>query len=370
MSRRKFLKGSAALLGAPIVAGSSARLYGAPASVLPREVPDFDKFKLPLSRAGVPFELWDSLAKVSNLWENVLTSQGEAARFFGNTSEYMNSMGLDGSDATLADESVRMLLAMTDPRVKACLEVGDYHSLFRCLASLNLLEQRDPSILEGRITAVFLENEEAIRKAIEEVGAEGAVHFSLEDLQQSGLFATEEDLLALSGILGSAMTGVDRQPMCSAVAVCALAVAIAATVAAYVSVAVAATVVLLVAVSVSAAVTLAVTATGGGFCGRYDTCIQPDGVSPPFKGDYARLDPAVIRNFDRAMRFSVLSRDGNIQIAAIRELISAEISAVFRGMKRAALVDISEENMPNVVTAVTRYSLRVLGVPEAAEIAL
>jgi hypothetical protein len=39
-------------------------------------------------------------------------------------------------------------------------------------------------------------------------------------------------------------------------------------------------------------------------------------------------------------------------------------------MKRAALVDISEENMPNVVTAVTRYSLRVLGVPEAAEIAL
>ncbi len=85
MDRRKFLKSSAATLGAPLAIGASARLYGTPASILPpgdTNTAVLDKFKLSLSKAAVPTALWDSLARVGVLWQNVLSSKAEGKRFF------------------------------------------------------------------------------------------------------------------------------------------------------------------------------------------------------------------------------------------------------------------------------------------------
>jgi hypothetical protein len=71
MDRRKFLKGGVLSLGAPVAAANVGRLFGTPSSVQPRDIPSLDKFRLPLSQAGVPSELWDGLVRLSYLWDDV-----------------------------------------------------------------------------------------------------------------------------------------------------------------------------------------------------------------------------------------------------------------------------------------------------------
>lgn len=355
MSRREFLKNSTLVLGAPLVATAATRLYGAPASVIPREIADLDKFKLPLARAGVPTELWDSLARVGDLWDRVLTDSAEAQRFQSDTAGYMNSLGLDGSDATLADESLRMLQVMTDPEAKKHLANGDYVSLFGQLTAANVFEPLAPSALETKIVSLFAENYAEMSAAIDAATVGGAQENLLTGMQNLGLSVTEADLMELTKIVSASEAGVGPHPDVFALVV--VAVGISAIAAAYISVVIAVTVVLLAGISISAAISSAILVCGP------RSCFHPYGSAPPFTGTYAKLEPAMIRNLDRSLRLAALTRDGNIEIQAIRSVIASEVSAVFGALKQVNLIHVEDENMPKIIDAVTAYSWRALGIP-------
>jgi len=358
MSRRKFLQTTSLVLGAPLVASTATRLYGAPASVIPREVADLDRFKLPLARAGVPTELWDSLARVGDLWDRVLTDDSEAQRFHSDAAGYMNSLGLDGSDATLADESLRMLRVMADPEAKKYLASGDYTSLFDQFVAANVFEPLAPSALQTKIVSLFAENYAEMSAAIDAAMIGGAQENLLTGMQNLGLSVTEADLMELTKIVSASEAGVVPHPDVFALVV--VVAGISAIAAAYISVVIAVTVVLLAGVSVSAAIASAILVCG------VRTCFRPYGSAPPFGGTYAKLEPAMIRNLDRSLRLAALTRDGNIAFQAMRSVIASEVSAVFGALKQVNLIHVEDKNMPRIIDAVTAYSWRALGIPTNA----
>lgn len=369
MSRRKFLKESVLVLGTPLVASAAPRLYGTPASVAPRDLADVQKLSLPLSRAGVPPELWDDLAKVGTLWERVLADSGESKRFHDDPAAYLDSLGLDGSDKTLADESVRMLKTMADPQVKRCLADGDYRGLFQHLTVAGVFEPQSPSRLQEKITALFEANRAELQQIVDDYAAKAGQDGLLADLNRAGGTLTQDDLTAVAQVLSGKAAGAGPQPMCTAVAMCVVAVGIAATVATYVSVVVAVTVVLAVGVSITAAVQTAVTVGGGGGGNcppERENCFLPNVVSPPFNGTYAKLDPAMVRNLDRSIKLAALTRDGNVQIEATRALIGTEVAAVLGALRDVGLLQVQTERFSDVVDAVSAYSYKALGLPVAA----
>ncbi len=370
MSRRKFLKESVLVLGTPLVASAAPRLYGTPASVAPRDLADIQKLSLPLSRAGVAPELWDDLAKVGTLWERVLADGGESKRFHADPAAYLDALGLDGSDKTLADESVRMLRTMADPQVKQCLAAGDYRGLFQHLTTAGVFEPQSPSRLQEKITALFEANRAELQQIVDDYAAKAGQDGLLADLNRAGGTLTQDDLTAVAQVLSGKAEGAGPQPMCTSIAMCVVAVGIAATVATYVSVVVAVTVVLAVGVSITAAVQTAVTVSGGGGGGNCpperENCFLPNVVSPPFNGTYAKLDPAMVRNLDRSIKLAALTRDGNVQIEATRALIGTEVAAVLGALRDVGLLQVQTERFGEVVDAVSTYSYKALGLPVAA----
>lgn len=207
MSRRKFLKEGILVLGAPLVASASPRLYGTPASVSPRDLADVSKLTLPLSRSGVAPALWDDLARIGTLWERVLADPVESQRFHTDPSAYMESLGLDGSDRTLADESVRMLRTMAEPAVKDCLKNGDYRGLFEHLTAAQVFEPHSPSALQQKITTLFEENRAELQRVVDDYAAKAGNDGLLTDLNRAGGTLTQDDLTAVAQLLGNKAEG-------------------------------------------------------------------------------------------------------------------------------------------------------------------
>jgi len=161
-------------------------------------------------------------------------------------------------------------------------------------------------------------------------------------------------------------SGVVAPQACSAVAVCAAAVvvAIVAIAAAYVSVTVGATVALMAGVTVSVVVHLAVKASGGGGCNScHQKALTSDDapLQAPFTGTMAKLDPALIRNSERAMRLAKIMNSPGLQIQAIKDVIRAEISAFMKAMRNSGLLPVNDEHLALATEATTAYTYRVIG---------
>ena len=365
MKRRNFLKDTALLLGAPVAVASTGRLYGAPASIQPRDISDLDKFKLPLSRAAVPVQLWDNLAKIGKLWENVLTNDVEGMAFHDDPRIYFDSIGLDSSDRVLINESVVMLRAMADPELKNSLAAGNYEVTFSKLIEAGVLDSREPSALQSKIENVLEANIEELRASIATLKPTlnpAQQQALLSSLSESGLTITDEDLASLSQVISQHLRDGSGHTTCSPVGVCLVnvLVGIAVAVVAYISVVVAATVGILAGAWISLAVQVAVGA-GGGPCGPHGLpCPSP--FSSPFKGNYLKLDPNLVRNTDRAIKFAMLANDSGLQMHATRTAIEYEVKAIFSAMKNVKLITISDESFDKIIEAVTRYSWKSLGI--------
>lgn len=371
MSRRKFLKNASLVLGAPLAVAAGTRLYGEPQSVNPTTLPDVSKFQLPLSRSGTSNELWDSLGRIGYLWDNVLCDSTEAASFFASPSTYMTAIGLDGSDATLAHESLVLLQQMASPAVNQCLVNNDYTGLYSLLASSGAFQSQGPSALQNTLATIFAANKAELQQAIvAQSGDPTSTATMLTLLRQTGVPVSEDDLAAVSQVLANATSASGPAPMCVP-AVCAAAIAV--VVLAYVSVAIAATVVLVVGVYISAATVSAIVAStgtavsGGSVCTHpHTTCIRPNGVSPPFNGTYARMDPSVMQDLDRSLKLAAMASDGNFEIEGIRSAIATEVAAVLGALKQTDLLAISDTAMPDVIDAVTAYAWKANGVAPRA----
>lgn len=359
-TRRKFIQASlivplAATL--PTAAGAtSGRLHGTPASKAPLAgaALSAERMVLPLAEAGIPAEALTDLSHVSTLVESVLTDDKAAGEFFASPSKYFEAHGLDGTDSTLVDISVRMLVALTEPSVKNALVQRNYSELFACLEVAGVFEPRSPSELQSRVQQLISNNLTEIKRAIDErsktpmTPAEQSELFEI--LRESGALNAEDELAAVARVLNS-NNGEVTIAACSAMAACVVGIALMAAL--YVSVAIAATVAVLAGVTVSAAVMTAVFVKGGEVA---------QGFSAPFTGQFMRLDPAAVRNIQRAYKVAAVTQDGQMQLHALRGLIREEVEAVLVSLSNLQLISIDRETMPRAVDAVAHYACRSAGI--------
>ncbi len=350
MKRRKFIQIS---LIAPLAAASGTRLHGTPASINPSSgSAESEKFILPLANAGLPGLEIKEVSRISSLIESVLTDPSQAQAFFSSPKSYFIAHGLDGSDATMIDSSIAMLVGLTDPAVKKAIESRDYQQLFNYLTATGLFEPREPSVLQLRVQQLISTNIADIKEAID-----ANANTSLSPLQQasfmsilkkSGITATEDDLAAVSQLLST--QGGATIMACSFMVACAVGIALLAAL--YVSVAIAVTVAILAGVTISAAVKTAVTVGGDRRTLDY----------APFTGQFIKLDPVALRNVQRAFRLAEIAGDQGLQIYTLRIMIREEVTAVLMALSNLHLVNISRTNLPMAINAITCYAEKVSGV--------
>lgn len=360
-NRRKLIQASliaplAATL--PTAAGSSfGRLHGAPASKAPLAgaAVTAEKMVLPLAESGIPAEALTDLSRVSTLVESVLTDEKAAGAFFAGPGKYFEAHGLDGTDSTLVDTSVRMLVALTEPSVKNALVRRNYPELFAYLEAAGVFEPRNPSELQARVQRLISDNLTEIRRAIDERSKTPMTRQEqselLEILRESGALNAEDELAAVARVLNG-NSGEVTIAACSAMAACVVGIALMAAL--YVSVAIAATVAVLAGISISIAVMTAIFAGGS---------TLPQSFSAPFTGQFMRLDPAAIRNIQRAYKIAAVTHDGQMQLHALRGLIREEVEAVLVSLSNLQIISIDRQTMPKAVDAVAHYACRSAGIP-------
>jgi hypothetical protein len=232
------------------------------------------------------------------------------------------------------------------------------------LSESGAFERRDPSALQATIEKVFSENLAEIQKSFStsQHSLDSAQQTALlASLSEAGVHATSDDLVALTQLIGP---GNQQSPMCAS---CVAAVVIAVIAALYVSVTIAVTVGLLVGAWISAAVQVAIAVEGN--CGL-KPCVQPvDTHSSPFSGGYAKLDPVLMRNAERANRLALVTNNPGLRLHTAREVIAAEVTSVLSAMKSTSLLDVELTAMPTVIEAVTKFSWKALGISPSAQAA-
>jgi len=344
--RRNFIQ---ATLMTPLAVGvtdASGRIHGTPSSIDPAAgaAIQTDKFILPLAHAGIPAEALTDLSKVSALVDSILTEDGSATAFFANPGRHFEQYGLDGSDATLVDPIITMLVALTDPSVKDALNNRNYALMFDCMSTAGVFEPRDPSLLQGLIQNIIAEHITEIRKAI---GTERRLSsyesqnsYFIEILRSSGVTASEEDLAAVAYLLSPGH--LKRSEMVSSLDNSASRVAV---------------VLLLI---VAAVLVVAVVITEVSVVG-----IHPI-VMSSLNGELTKLDLSAMRNMRRAYRMAEITGDGQIQLHARREAIKEEVTAILTSLLNLQLIKIPKKNMSTVIDAVYRYACKTAGVPSHA----
>jgi hypothetical protein len=350
-NRRKLLQAS---LIAPVALGVPARLHGVPASIDTEAgaSKQSERLVLPIASAGIPGEEVLEVSRIAAVIENVLTDDASAKSFFSAPSKYLISHGLDGSDATLSDATVRILVALTDPVVKEALKKNNYVELFEYLSVTGLFEKRNPAMLQQRIEQLIESNIDGIKQAIYQDGlAEASDNVFTRILERAGVGAEEEDLSAVSQILN----GVKGPTIaaCSAMAACVVGIALMAAV--YVSVAIAATVAVLAAVTISAAMMVAITVRG------QEHQIQL--ASTPFSGQFTTLDPAAVRNMQKAFRLAEISRDRSLHLYTLRAAIRDEVQAVLLALSKLQIINTGSTPIDVVADAVAMYAYKAAGIP-------
>lgn len=344
MKRRDFIRatliGTAAAV-APTVGRANSRLYGPPGcfDVSGRSVNE--KFMLPLARAGVPFEVWRPLNGATLLLEEVLTSPESAAAFARSPKATLQRFGLDSSEATLEDEMIVLLTALSHPAVQESLANSDYESAFSYLEAAGLNEKRDPSDFYKRVEELLANDIDKIKEGMSVARnkplSEKQKAIMLEIISDGATMGTEDDLATLGQVLSGDMSAPH-----SGVAVAVLAVAVAVVVG--------------VGIAVHVSVVVSVTVAGS------NPMISD--APPLFTGASGRFDPALIRNIERASRIGVLTNNPGLQVHAVKALVAEETEAVLRAAAKLRLIDVPDASLPAVITAATRYSCKALGIQE------
>jgi len=344
--RRRLIQ---AALVAPLATSASAagRLHGTPASLHPRSTESTDeteKFILPFVHAGMPAEELTDLAKASSLIESILTNEANANEFFTSPRQYFEAYDLDGSESTLTDPTISMLVALSAPAAKEALKRKNYNLFFNYLKSAGVFEPRDPSTLQARIQGIISENIDSIRNVIEEQNHTSFIsdykNEFISILNAPGTTATEEDIAALSYILSEEGKNILERS--------ALLVTPAAPV--FIVIAVIAAIVVLIAVIID------VFALGDGEK-------SPINPSSPFTGQFMKLDTTAIRNKRIAYRIAEITRDGQMRNYILRQTIQEEITATLMALSNLKLIHIPRERMNIVINALTQYTCKASGVP-------
>jgi hypothetical protein len=325
MKRRTFIQ--ATLLAAPAAhAAVGDRLHGVPGSVSPQLLEGAPRLSLHLSRSGVPPQFWAQLDAVGQTVLDAMRSPDQGGALAADPAKFLQRHGVDASDITLQDESVRLAVTLADPAVQHAIAARDYAALLMRLEFAGVLRRVQPSRLQHQLESVLVRNTAEIRALLRERAAslphsEQASFLAL--LGDDSRTATVDDLAAIREVLVLGM-GTTRR---AAVVI--------------------ATIAILISVVVSVAVALAV-------------AVQVHVISAARAlGGAARLDPDLIANHARVQRISALVGDSGLGVQALRDLTRAESTALVDAMHATGLVRIRAQDRDTIIEALTSYSLKV-----------
>lgn len=333
MKRRKFIK---ATLVAPVLAGNASagtRIFGVPGSLVPSANSLEDKLVLPLAKSGLPPQFWGKLRAVSSVVAGVLNSPDEASEFARSPARYLQAQGLDHSDGTLQDETVKLVVTLSNPSVREAISRKDHVAFMRYLKATGALDF-DASFLQMELESALSRNVGEIRELLSSnlsrlPTAEREAFLTI--LANSGSGATEDDLAIACELMSSEIEGSPSS-------------IVAATIA-------------LVVVTVAAAAVLWVYTAGWVWGGP---------VQPRFAGtNFAKLaeaDPKLAKNYERAIQLATIAGEKELLEQGVRELILAESIAVVSAMKNAGVLDITDEGVGRLSEAMSAYVYRMAGV--------
>jgi len=322
MKRRTFLQ--ATLMATPAAQVVAAdRLHGVPGSVSRPGNPNALRFSLTLSRSGVPTEFWTQLDALGRCIQDAMTSPAQGRALHANPSAYLRQHGLDASDATLADDSVRLAIALSDPHVKRSLATRDYGRLFARLGAAGLINRRAPSMLQAKLESALASNAETIRQLLIERTntASSQQNVMLALLQDGTRTVTIDDLAAARDLL---LRGADLPTRMAAV------VSIVAVV-----------VTVVIAVMIAVVVAIPVWAYG----------------IEPMRGA-ARLEPTMMDNYQRLSRIAAITGDKALAKHAIETLVRDESAAIIGAMESTGLIRIHPSRRNETIESFTAFALK------------
>lgn len=337
MKRRTFIQST--LISAPIAAGTAAatnRVFGTPGSV--SEGRNFvagsgDRLYLSLSRTGLPEEFWTRARSLTKMISGVLQSPTEAKKFWTSPAKYLSNFGVDGSDAVLRDETVRLLSAISDPKVKSAIADKDYKATLSYLKSAGAISF-DSSHLEKELIAALKKNADEVRAVLSRSAtsiprSDRETYLAL--LGESGTGLTEDELALTYELISS-----DIEESELAIVVVTIAIAL---------------------VTVAVGAVLWVYTAGWVVGGPLEKA-----VSGTSFGKLAEADPALITNFERVTKIAALTGEKEIVEQGARELIIAECSAIVQALRTADLIHVKDDAAERIIETMAIYAYRMVGV--------
>ncbi|MGO4552250.1 hypothetical protein AB4059_14270 [Lysobacter sp. 2RAF19] len=321
MKRRSFIQ--AALLSIPATqAAATDRLFGTPGSVAIANKRSL-RFALPLERSGVPRQFWAQLDAIATSIHDAMRSATQGRALSEDPANYLRSRGLDTSDRTLSDESVRLAVALSDPHIKHAIAIGDYTNLFNLLEAAGMLNRPAPSILQKRVETILSDNAAELRQHLDrrrtaqDIGLLGM-------LNDGSAAATIDDLSATREFLSRGIYDPTRMAVVISI--------------------VAAVVTAVVAVMVAVIVAIPVVAYGVAAAARI-----------------ARLDPILMDNYQRLSHVGTIIGDQRLTEHALREVIRAEAVAVVDAMRAMRLMSIPDSARDEAIDVLALYAWKAAG---------
>lgn len=338
MKRRKFIQST--LISAPVVATGGAiagtRLFGEPGSV--EEVANGlanskDHLFLSLSRTGLPEKFWEKIRSITSLVNGVLRSPTESAAFSASPGSYLSKFGLDGSDAILRDETVRLLAAISDPHVRQAISQKNYKEVITYLKNSGAINF-DSSNLEKSLVAVIRANESEIREIISRnpnasLDSDRETYLSILSAASPGL--TEDDLAITYKLISSELEG---PQLAIVLAVNALVVA-----------------------TVAVAAVLWIYVAGWVIGGPLDSL-----VSTTSFGKLAEVDPNLVKNYERVAKIAALTGEREIIEQGARDLVISECAAIVNAMRTVGIIQVSDASADRIIETLSLYAYKTVGV--------
>lgn len=335
MKRRRFIQAALLTVPAAATAATGARLYGAPGSIAPTaESMASKKLLLPLSKSGMPPQFWAEIQSITSVIQNVIESPSEGELFSASPAAYLAKHGLDSSEATLQEESIKIIEILTRPDVKRDLAAKDYSSLMNRLKSSGALINFDSTNLQRQLEVILTNNAEEIRHILAERIAnspEAEREVFLRIMDGDGSPASEDDLAITYNLISAS---IEESPLSIVIVTIAL---LAVTVA----------VDILLWVAVAAWVTV------------YETETQSSASAG--MGKLSKIDPDLSTNYERINRIGVITGDKQIIEQNTRDLILLETSAVVNAMRNSGILNITAKKCDEIIETMTAYNYKVLG---------
>ncbi|MEK7232227.1 MAG: hypothetical protein AAB268_00305 [Elusimicrobiota bacterium] len=132
-------------------AQDSSKVYGTPESIAPKIASKKDLLRLSLSNTDIPPSVWDKIAAVAQLAEDVFVNPAVAFSFSHDPQRYLASIGAQGITLDPNSLEVRIALALGDVEIREAVQANNTKGFLLALERRGILKSPDVSIIVAQL---------------------------------------------------------------------------------------------------------------------------------------------------------------------------------------------------------------------------